>query len=280
MVNLESRSRIHEAVQYIENRLNAPITIEDVCHAGCYSKYHFQRLFHAATGVTIAEYIQTRRVTECARKLLHTNESILQISLEYQFKSHQHFSRAFRKLFGVTPSQFRKTGIANAPKLFEPFTVDDIPEDLDKNGMFLRIVDHPEEKIYLLEAESNDPLSVHRVWGEMRERYAGERVLLKGMISYPEQVTLEYNYKYSVIAPKPREGLKEITLPQTSMAEFRYVGSIQNLPNLYRYIYCVWMDREGYMNPHNFDLEFPTENFHGPDHDANEMIVQIPVQKI
>lgn len=276
---MNSRDRIFEAIQYIEQNLSESFSIAEICTVACYSRFHFQRLFHAATGVTLTEYIQTRRITESGRLLIDSSDSILQIALTYQFKSHQHFSRAFRQLFGMTPSQFRKSGVAVAPKLFEPFTIDDIDLDLDKSGTFLGFVESPEMVVYRKSAVSNAPEAVHTVWQEMRSLFAGRDLCLKGMISYPEQISFDLPYQYAVISPESAEGVDEITLPAVTFAEFRYVGAIQNISNLYRYVYCVWMDKEGYTNPYNFDLEFPTLNFQGPGHDSNEMIIQIPVVK-
>lgn len=277
---MTTRDRLYHAILFIEENLSAYITIEDICHSACYSKYHFQRLFHAATGVTLAEYILTRRITESARLLQQSRDSVLQIALTYQFKSHQHFSRAFKQLFGLTPSQFRKTGVAVAPKLFEPFTRDDIDVDLDKSGIFLTISMHHEEAVYIKEAPDTTPDTIHQLWGQMRALFPEEQEKLKGMIFYPEHISFDLPYEYAIVSPSPAKGLKKMLLPATEFAEFRYVGSIENLSNMYRYIYCVWMDREGYNNPFNFDLEQPTANFRGPSYDNNEMIIQVPVAKV
>lgn len=275
---MSSREQLYKAIQYIEENLTKSISVEAVCREACYSRFHFQRIFHSATGVTLAEYIQTRRITESARLLLESRDSILQIALTFQFKSHQHYSRLFRTLFKVTPSQFRKKGVADAPKLFEPFTIDDIDLNLDKSGILLGFEEFAQGLIYRKKAGNTSGVAVATLWEEMRECVTDKRSL-KGLITYPEQISFDLPYEYSVITEEPVTGLESFSLPAVTVASFRYVGAISNISNMYRFIYCVWMERERYHNPYGFDLEFPTEKFYGPDHYANEFIIQVPILK-
>lgn len=278
MGHMGSREQLFKAIQFIETNLTENISVDAVCREACYSRFHFQRVFHSATGVTLSEYIQTRRITESARLLLESRESILQIALTFQFKSHQHYSRLFRALFKLTPSQFRKRGSAEAPKLFEPFTIDDIDLNLDRSGIFLGFEESIETVVYRKKATTTTGLAVANLWEEMR-RAVTDVHSLKGLITYPDEISFDLPYEYSVITVEPVTGLESYTLPEVTVASFRYVGAIRNLSNMYRFIYCVWMEREGYHNPYGFDLEFPTEKFFGPNHEANEFIIQVPILK-
>ena len=47
---------LRQAIDYIEDNLHTAIEIDDIAKAAVTSKYHFQRMFHALTGLTVTEY--------------------------------------------------------------------------------------------------------------------------------------------------------------------------------------------------------------------------------
>lgn len=53
---MEEINYLNNAIEYIERNLDSTIEIEDIAKVAFMSKYHFQRLFHAFTGFTVAEY--------------------------------------------------------------------------------------------------------------------------------------------------------------------------------------------------------------------------------
>ena len=50
--------RMMASIDYIESRLDQPLNIEDIAKVACLSKFHYQRMYHMLTGVTVAEYIR------------------------------------------------------------------------------------------------------------------------------------------------------------------------------------------------------------------------------
>jgi AraC family transcriptional regulator len=56
-------------------------------------------------------YIRKRRLTEAAKELNESNIKIVDVALKYQFGSQETFSRAFKKMFNVSPGEFRRTNI-------------------------------------------------------------------------------------------------------------------------------------------------------------------------
>jgi AraC family transcriptional regulator len=63
----------------------------------------YQRIFSYICGISISEYVRRRRLTEAANKLLHSNDSVINIAMEYGYDSHAAFTRAFKEHFGVPP---------------------------------------------------------------------------------------------------------------------------------------------------------------------------------
>ena len=76
-----------------------------------YSKFYIARIFAKETGCTIYKYIQGRRLTLAARKLVETKEPIIEIAYEAHYNSQQAFTLAFHQLYLCTPQTYRKNGV-------------------------------------------------------------------------------------------------------------------------------------------------------------------------
>ncbi|WP_413377720.1 AraC family transcriptional regulator [Alkalihalobacillus sp. 1P02AB] len=108
---MEAFTNFSNSIEYIESRLQEKIEIEEVAKITHFTKFHYQRMFYMLTGVTVAEYIRRRRLTLAAQELLSSKEKVIDVAIKYRYDSPEAFTRAFRKLHGVSPSQVRKNGI-------------------------------------------------------------------------------------------------------------------------------------------------------------------------
>lgn len=105
---MEYTKEIKKAMNYIENNLKKEIRTEDIADSAGFSKYHFQRVFKRETGLNLYEYIQKRRLAEASSLLLNSNIRILDIAAYLCFESQEAFTRAFKKVYGLPPGQYRK----------------------------------------------------------------------------------------------------------------------------------------------------------------------------
>ena len=105
---------IKKSIEYIEHNLNKKIELKDLANKVFLSKYHFHRIFHAVVGEPVAEYIRKRRLMEAANELLNTDDKIIDIAFKYQFSSQEVFTKAFKKLYGMPPRQFRRNRMSIA----------------------------------------------------------------------------------------------------------------------------------------------------------------------
>lgn len=105
---MEYTKEIKKAMNYIENNLKKEIRTEDIADSAGFSKYHFQRVFKRETGLNLYEYIQKRRLAEASSLLRNTNVRILDIAVYLCFESQEVFTRAFKKVYGLPPGQYRK----------------------------------------------------------------------------------------------------------------------------------------------------------------------------
>lgn len=105
---MEYTKEIKKAMNYIENNLKKEIRTEDIADSAGFSKYHFQRVFKRETGLNLYAYIQKRRLAEASSLLRNTNARILDIAVYLCFESQEAFTRAFKKVYGLPPGQYRK----------------------------------------------------------------------------------------------------------------------------------------------------------------------------
>jgi AraC family transcriptional regulator len=113
---------ITTAVAFIEDHLQEKINVADMASAASYSLYHFCRIFNQTVHHSPYDYLMRRRLTCAARELVMGHERITDIAFAYQFGSPESFSRAFRRMFGQLPTQWRKTGIRDDRVLMRPLT--------------------------------------------------------------------------------------------------------------------------------------------------------------
>ncbi|MFP5261379.1 MAG: helix-turn-helix domain-containing protein [Blastocatellia bacterium] len=76
-------------------------------HAGL-SKFHFQRLFKSATGVSPSHYHINLRMNDARRLLRETKMSVVDVALEVGYANPSHFARLFRRETGLSPSDYRR----------------------------------------------------------------------------------------------------------------------------------------------------------------------------
>jgi AraC-like DNA-binding protein/DNA gyrase inhibitor GyrI len=100
--------RIQKAIDYIEKNLEGDIILEKAAHEACFSLSHFYRMFHALTGHAVKEYIRKRRLSEAARRLVYSDDRLIDICFDYGFEYQESFTRAFKEMFGMPPGKYRK----------------------------------------------------------------------------------------------------------------------------------------------------------------------------
>lgn len=103
---------LEKTLEYLEKNLSGRLRLEDMAKKANISKYHFDRLFHRATGESFRSFVARRRMAKAAAELVLSDERILDIAFRYQYGSQEAFTRAFERLYGVSPARFRRL---NAP---------------------------------------------------------------------------------------------------------------------------------------------------------------------
>ncbi len=111
---MTSSESITQSIQYIEQHLREGLTIEQLASVAGFSPYYFCRLFALHTGTPVMEYIRRRRLAYAVSELCE-GKRILDVAMDWGFESHTGFAKAFRKVYGFSPDEFRRRVAPHRP---------------------------------------------------------------------------------------------------------------------------------------------------------------------
>ncbi|CAM3723197.1 response regulator [Marinicrinis lubricantis] len=107
--NLGSRLNILKAVQYMEEHFcSEQLTLQEVADSIGISAAYFSRSFRQEMNVSFIKYLIQLRLNKAQELLETTDDSTMDIAHQVGFSDYPHFSKSFKKAFGVTPSHYRK----------------------------------------------------------------------------------------------------------------------------------------------------------------------------
>lgn len=106
------------ARRHIEGNLAAELSLNDLADAARLSPYHFSRLFTGRYGLSPMAYVRVRRLESAAERLrTGAPVSLIDLGLDCGFDSQEGFTRAFSRIFGVSPGRYRDGARAPRPEL-------------------------------------------------------------------------------------------------------------------------------------------------------------------
>jgi AraC-like DNA-binding protein len=158
MERWEKIKAVQRMQEYIDCNLTEPITMHKLAQAGGYSPFHAARMFKEITGKTPFAYIRVLRLSQAAVMLKDEDKKVIDVAFDFVFDSHEGFTRAFSKQFGVSPKNYSR----NIPQLdlFMPSYARNYYLSLQKgdnimcksqttNAVFVQVVDRPKRKLIL-----------------------------------------------------------------------------------------------------------------------------------
>lgn len=109
------------ALEYIEDNLSSAIRTEDIAeHCYC-SKSSLEKIFKCLNRISVHDYIVRRKMSLAGKMLIEKPEmTILDVAMEFGFSGNEAFTRSFRQIWNMTPSEFRK--VERTTILFPQYT--------------------------------------------------------------------------------------------------------------------------------------------------------------
>ncbi len=100
---------LNEMINYIEENLTEEIDYKQLAKIVGVSEYSLQRIFMFLTNTSLSEYIRKRKLSKAFEELKSSNIKIIDLAIKYGYESSISFSRAFKNMFKITPSECRNT---------------------------------------------------------------------------------------------------------------------------------------------------------------------------
>ena len=152
MDNFSNKQAVSKIQAYIEKNIKKRMSLYEIANIAGYSPGHMSKIFKQYTGKTIFDYMRALRMSKAALTLRDEKIAVIDVALDFMFDSHEGFTRAFAKEFGITPKKYA----VNAPplKLFMPYPIieekkqgSDLMEDGVKTEMvFIQVVERVKRK--------------------------------------------------------------------------------------------------------------------------------------
>ncbi len=98
---------VRKAREYILQHKMEPLSLTAVARASGASVFHFCKVFKKTTGLRFTEYVARIRLEDAKAELLNPNRRISEIAYDVGFQSLTQFNRAFKRIFGQSPTEFR-----------------------------------------------------------------------------------------------------------------------------------------------------------------------------
>lgn len=252
---------MNDMIDYIESNLTENIEYKKLARIVGVSEYSLKRIFLFLTGVSLSEYIRKRRLSKAYEELKMTNIKVIDLAMKYNYDSAISFARSFKSLFGVTPTECRKSDMKY--KQFSVIT-------LRKNGNTEHEINYEIKKfnkkiIYCFEAheKNHDDLlfRIRELYKRLRDNGIRDIFDENGMygISICDDENDEYYYYVGSEVKLPCT--KKIEIEQGTYAVFE-VGVIdqKEITKVYDYIYNRFIKSTDYIILNKPEIELYTKD--------------------
>lgn len=108
---------VARAKKFIEKTLADPLPLSLVARHSGLSESHFCRVFKEATGPTLTDYVNRRRIEWAKQELLKPEVRVSEIAFQIGYQSLSQFNRSFARFTGNSPTNFRREELARATYL-------------------------------------------------------------------------------------------------------------------------------------------------------------------
>ncbi|WP_312458929.1 AraC family transcriptional regulator [Proteiniclasticum sp.] len=232
---------VQKMQDYVETHLHEPITLKNLADTAGYSPWHAAKIFKELLGKTPFEYIRALRLSKAAMVLRDGGEKVVDVAFDFVFDTHEGFTRAFSKEFGISPKRYSKE--KKPVNLFMPSRIRDyylmiqkgdlkMEKERKASTVFVQVVERPERKLILLRGikathyfEYCEEVGCD-VWGilssisealfEPAGFWLPKHLITEGTSQYVQGVEVPMDYQGEV-----PDGFDVITLPPCKMMIFQ-----------------------------------------------------------
>ncbi|MFP4287426.1 MAG: helix-turn-helix domain-containing protein [Candidatus Izemoplasmataceae bacterium] len=223
---------------YIHEHITETITLKNLAKASFYSPYHASRTFKEVIGISPFEYIRKTRLTLAAKTIRDQKSKVIDVALDFLFDSHEGFTRAFTKTFGLSPKRYQLN--PKPIKWFLPYNAlsmypNKLKETLKMNEtftIFTQIIERPARKALIKRGKNAKNYFAYceevdcEIWGLLTSVkdalyepvgfWLPKSLIKKGTSEYVQGVEVPIDYQGEI-----PEGLELITLDPQAYLVFQ-----------------------------------------------------------
>jgi len=262
--------RVQRGVDFIEARLDEPIELAEIAEVAGLSQWHFQRIFRGLTSETLKTYVRSRRMAVALERLVTTDLRVLDIAVAAGFESQEAFARAFKKAFGMTPSEYRQIGRKNLFPRKVQFDRDYLRHVRGSVSLSPQVERRPGARLvglrtlfYSVDSDKNNIADrLPPLWADFGARIHEIPHRVEGLgygVIRPTRADsdqLEYvaAIEVSEVGAVP-DGMVQLELAADDYATFEHRGNPDELDRTVNYIYSSWLPRSKKWHTQGPDLE-------------------------
>lgn len=245
---------LNKMVQYIENNLVEDINYNELSKIVGVSEYSLQRIFMFLTNISLAEYIRKRRLSKAFEELKNTDIKIIDLAIKYKYDSPISFDRAFKNMFGVTPTQCRNT--SENYKVFPIIQFNSNNETYEEISYEIKYLEDTTIYAVSTQAKTNEDLLfyIRKLYSKIKKNRLHKKFNEIGMYGISEYK--ENTYYYYVGSKEKYNGTKKVIIPKGKYAIFN-VGSREqkDIVKTENYIFSKWLPSTNYIVEDDFSME-------------------------
>lgn len=250
---------LNKMISYIEEHLEENIDMKNLSKIVGTNDFILQRIFVFLTDITLNEYIKRRRLSRAFEELKNNSLKIIDVAIKYQYNSSEAFTRAFKNMFGITPSECRIS-----KKHYKMFPImyfknsNQINSNLDYEIETLE-----DKKLFCFHISSDDEshllYKIRKLYSEIRANGYYQLFNQNGM--YGIYLKENNTYHYYIGSEKFDEKLEEYVISSGKYALFKLHSREQkDIVDLEKNIYLQWFDSTNFSIGPNYSFELYNKN--------------------
>lgn len=236
--------------EYIYQHLDDDLSLEMISKIARFSRYHFHRQFSEYCGMTLNRFVQLMRLKRASYRLaFEKDDRIIDIALDAKFENPESFSRAFKQMFGQTPSQFRNE--PNWSNWHDRVHIN-LPGVKETHDVDIKIVDFEETKVAVLEHRGSpelvmDSVQVFRDWRKQSKLSPVKTSRSFGIIYDDPEATPAEEFRFDLCGsvesdvPDNPQKVRNGCIPAGRCAVIRHYGSLDNVRDSVLRLYREWL---------------------------------------
>lgn len=245
--------QIKKVCDFIDATLDDELSLLQLSDVAASSKYHFHRIFKSCMGISAVQYVLLARMKRASFRLAFESEhSVTNIAFEAQFESLEAFSRAFSRIFGQSPSQFR-----NQPEWRSWHSKYEYhPPIIGECVMDVQIVDLDKKEVALIEHKGSPELIYETAAKFINWRKSTGLSPIKtsetfGIPHSDPNDTLDDEFQFDICGshsgevPANTYGVKAGIIPSGRCAIAIHKGSHDTIGDTVYYLYQKWLPDSG-----------------------------------